>query len=393
MSQFGSPVRGPDGVHLRRGAEYEWCVRHRGEGMQYTIHERPGLLRRGDIAALSPRQHLIVDSGAEKYGRALAQELTDAGVHNWLYVVDGGEGCKSTDELHRLADAVQANAKRRDLVVVVGGGAVADLGRCVAAWVWKGMPLAIIPTTPTAYVDASIGVKGALNRGRKKNSVGVYFAPLYVGLDLALIQGCSADTLRAGLMEIMKMAVIDGGALWENLERSAQEMLETGFQSASSLTVTRLSITSMLRHLQPNLREHQLNRQVDLGHLLATPLEMQGLLPHGIAVGIDIALMAEYSTVLSLLPPSERDRIHAVIRSVGSPVCHELIQPDLVIDAMDAVSRQRGGVLNLPVPERIGKVRVHQRVEVAAVREAITRLHARRRADEVPRNAANPATH
>lgn len=377
VSAFGTPVGGPDGVHIRRGTQYEWCVRHRGEGMQYTIRETPGLLGRDDIARLSPRQHLIVDSGAEKYGRALTEELTAAGVENWTYVVEGGESCKKVDELHRLGDAVQANARRRDLIVVVGGGAVADLGRCVAAWVWKGMPLAIIPTTPTAYVDASIGVKGALNRDDKKNSVGVYYAPLLVALDPALIQGCSPDVIRAGLMEITKMAIIEGGGFWDQLERSSPEMLATGFQNADSVAVSRLAITSMLRHLQPNLREHELRRPVDLGHLLATPLEMRSMLPHGIAVGIDLALMAEYSAVLGLLSEAERDRIHGAIRAVSAPICHDLIRPELVVDAMTATSRQRGGALNLPVPEKIGTVRVHRHVDVAGMREAVARLRAR----------------
>lgn len=377
VSGFRTPVRGPDGVHVRRGSEYEWCVRHRGEGIQYTVRETPGLAGRDDIARLSTRQHLIVDSGAENYGRALAGELTTAGVQSWIYVVDGGESCKNVNELHRLSDAVQANATRRDLIVVVGGGAVVDLGRCVAAWVWKGMPLAIVPTTPTAYVDASVGVKGALNNHDKKNSVGVYYPPIIVALDPALIHGCSPDVIRAGLMEITKMAIIDGGVFWDRLERSAPQMLATSFQDADSVTVTRLAITSMLRHLQPNLREHDLRRPVDLGHLVTAPLEMRSMLPHGIAVGIDLALMAEYSAVLGLLPGAERDRIHRAIRAVSAPVFHELIRPELVHEAMTEVSRQRGGILHLPVPERIGTVRVHQRIDVSGMREAVSRLRSR----------------
>ncbi len=166
---FGAPVRGPDGVHVRRRPDHEWCVRHCGEGIQYTIREIPGIFQHNDIALLAPRQHLVIDSGAERHGHALARQLSKRGVAHWEYHVRGGEGCKSTRELERLCHGIQSRAWRRDLVIAVGGGAVSDLVRCVAAWLWKGLPLAIVPTTPTAYVDAGIGVKGGTARGPHGN--------------------------------------------------------------------------------------------------------------------------------------------------------------------------------------------------------------------------------
>ncbi|MEE6263804.1 iron-containing alcohol dehydrogenase [Plantactinospora sonchi] len=345
--------------------------------MEYTIRESSGLSHRDDIAELAGRQHLIVDSGAAHHGRELARRLAERGIVHRVYPVRGGEGCKTLPELQRLCDEIQLRAQRRDLVVVVGGGAVTDLARCVAAWLWKGMPLAIVPTTPTAYVDAGIGVKGAVNRDDRKNSIGVYYPPLLVALDLGLLRGCPADVLRAGLMEVMKMALIDGGRFWELYERSSPGLLATGFQGPDALPVTRAAITSMLGHLQPNLREHELSRPVDLGHLLVGPLEMRALLPHGLAVGIDLALMLEYAAVLGLLAEDERDRAQDTIRAVGAPLCHELLTPELVQGAIEDTRRQRDGVLNLPVPERIGTVRVHPHVDGAAMREAVLRLRVR----------------
>jgi 2-epi-5-epi-valiolone synthase len=377
VATFVAPVRGPDGVHIRRSPEQEWCVRHRGEGIEYTIRETPDLFHRDDIAELAHRQHLIVDSGAERHGQELARNLSERGVSHWVYPVRGGEECKTLPELHRLCDAIQSRAQRRDLVVVVGGGAVADLARCVAAWLWKGLPLAVVPTTPTAYVDAAIGVKGAVNRAGRKNGIGVYYAPLLVALDLALLRDCPPDVLRAGLMEVMKMALIEGGRFWDLYETSSRQLLSASFQAPDALEVTRAAITSMLLHLQPNLREHRLSRPVDLGHLLVSPLEMRALLPHGLAVGIDLALMVEYSAIIGRIPDHERDRVHDAIRALKAPLCHELLTPDLVQEAMAATSRQRGGVLNLPVPERIGRVRVHPQVDEGAMREAVLRLRLR----------------
>jgi len=376
-ANFGAAVRGRDGVHLRRGAGYEWCVRHRGEGIQYSIRELPGIFRRDDIAELAPRQHLVIDSGARHHGQSLARLLGDRGVAHWEYHVDGGESCKSAREFERLCHDILVQARRRDLVVAVGGGAVCDLVRCVAAWLWKGLPLAIVPTTATAYVDAGIGVKGALNRDDAKNCVGVYYPPLLVGLDLALIEGCSRELLCAGLMEILKMALIEGGRFWAAWERLSGEVLATSFQGPGAVDLTRLAITAMLKHLQPNLREHELRRPVDLGHLLVRLLEMEAQLLHGMAVGIDLALMAEYAAVTGQLAEEDRDRIHATIRALGAPIWHELITAERVADAVEATSRQRGGTANLPVPAGIGRVEVHEHVDGRAMREAVLRLRAR----------------
>lgn len=377
VADFGAAVRGPDGVHIRRGAGYEWCVRHRGEGIQYTIQEMPGIFKRDGIADLAPRQHLVIDSGARHHGQSLARRLSDRGVAHWEYHVSGGEGCKSAQELQRLCHDIQARAQRRDLVVVVGGGAVCDLVRCVAAWLWKGLPLAIVPTTPTAYVDAGIGVKGALNRDDAKNCVGVYYPPLLVGLDLALIEGCPPEVLRAGLMEILKIALVEGSRCWAAWERLSVEVLTTSFQGPGAVDLTRLAITAMLKHLQPNLREHELRRPVDLGHLLVRLLEMEAQLLHGIAVGIDLALMAEYAAVTGLLAEEDRDRIHGTISALGAPICHELITAERVAGAVEATSRQRGGAVNLPVPAGIGRVDVHEHIDGRAMREAVVRLRSR----------------
>jgi 3-dehydroquinate synthetase len=378
VASYRQPIRGRDGVHVRtRDGEREWCVRHRAEGIAYTIRETPGLFGRDDIAQLGPRQHLIVDSGAEHHGRELARNLANGHVEHWVYPVRGGEGCKTTDEWERLTAAVQANAHRRDLIVAVGGGAVCDLARCVAAWLWKGVPLAVVPTTPTAYIDASIGVKGALNRESAKNAGGVYYPALLVALDLGLVETCAPDVLRAGLLETAKMALIMGGRCWELWEHQARDVLTSRFQGGCSLELSRLALTGMVQRLRPNLREHELRRPVDLGHLLVSLLELDAGLLHGVAVGVDLALMAEYAALLGLLPDGERARVHGTIRAIGAPIYDPSITVDRVQATIAATRRQRGGRVNLPVPERIGRVRVHPAVDDAAMREAVLRLRSR----------------
>jgi 3-dehydroquinate synthetase len=87
--------------------------------------------------------------------------------------------------------------------------------------------------------------------------------------------------------------------------------------------------------------------------------------------------MAEYASVLRMLPDGERERVHGTIRAIGAPIYDPSITVDRVQAAIAAIRRQRGGRVNLPVPERIGRVRVHPTVDDAAMREAVLRLRSR----------------
>jgi 3-dehydroquinate synthetase len=195
--------------------------------------------------------------------------------------------------------------------------------------------------------------------------------------DLGLVETCAPDVLRAGLLETAKMALIMGGRCWELWEHQARDVLTSRFQGGCSLELSRLALTGMVQRLRPNLREHELRRPVDLGHLLVSLLELDAGLLHGVAVGVDLALMAEYAALLGLLPDGERARVHGTIRAIDAPIYDPSIAVDRVQATIAATRRQRGGRVNLPVPERIGRVRVHPTIDDAAMREAVLRLRSR----------------
>jgi 3-dehydroquinate synthetase len=87
-----------------------------------------------------------------------------------------------------------------------------------------------VPTTLMAVVDASIGIKTAVNFHSKKNKLGTYSPPLGVFYDTTFLSTLDERNISNGAAEIMKMACIKDRELFELMEEHAEELVQTRFQ-------------------------------------------------------------------------------------------------------------------------------------------------------------------
>ena len=100
-----------------------------------------------------------------------------------------------------------------------------------------------IPTTVMAAVDASIGIKTAVNFHGRKNKLGTYCPPMAVFMDPHFLKTLDRRHLSNGAAEILKMACIKDAALFELLEKHGAELIETHFQV---WTATCSALTAMV---------------------------------------------------------------------------------------------------------------------------------------------------
>jgi 3-dehydroquinate synthase len=102
---------------------------------------------------------VIADETVEAlYGGTVLRGLREAGVDPLVHTVAEGERSKSLESAVRLWDALaQSQLARRDLVVNLGGGVIADLGGWVASGYMRGVPYVNVPTTLLAQVDGALG--------------------------------------------------------------------------------------------------------------------------------------------------------------------------------------------------------------------------------------------
>ena len=108
--------------------------------------------------------------------------------------------------------AAAAGITRADHFVALGGGVVGDLAGFCAATYQRGVPIVQIPTTLVAQVDSAYGGKTGIDLPEAKNYVGAYHQPAGVIVDPDALETLPARELAAGWVEVLKTALIAGGA-------------------------------------------------------------------------------------------------------------------------------------------------------------------------------------
>lgn len=126
-------------------------------------------------------------------------------------------------------------SRRKEPIIAIGGGVCLDVAGLAANLYRRNTPLIKIPTTVMAAVDASIGIKTAVNFHGRKNKMGTYCAPLAVFIDKTFLKTLGARHLSNGSAEILKMACIKDAELFDLLEKHSKDLVQSHFQVCSLL--------------------------------------------------------------------------------------------------------------------------------------------------------------
>ena len=132
--------------------------------------------------------------------------------------------------------------RRKEPIIAIGGGVCLDVAGLAANLYRRNTPLIKIPTTVMAAVDASIGIKTAVNFHGRKNKMGTYCAPLAVFIDKTFLKTLGERHLSNGSAEILKMACIKDRDLFELLEKHSKDLVVNRFQVCSTLHSTYVSV-------------------------------------------------------------------------------------------------------------------------------------------------------
>jgi 2-epi-5-epi-valiolone synthase len=316
------------------------------------------LLRDCGSSGSTSKRFIVTDQIVDRlYGDRLRNYFE---IHNIAYcvcVVAAGEGCKTIKEWTDTLAALGSFGidRRQDPIICLGGGAVTDLGGFVASTYRRGTPFVRIPTTLIGYVDAAIGVKSAINFSGKKNLVGTYQAPYAVFLDRGFFPTLSLRHIVCGMAEIFKVGLIKDRYLYEQIRAYGAHCIQKKF-AGNDYGILSRAITGMLAEIEPNLKEHTLERCMDFGHTFSPMLEeVDREIHHGEAVAIDMAFSLVIAAVLGLFPQHEIAPQFRLMAELGLPRWHPKLTFALVDYALSAMRKHRGGLIRLPLPLEIGE--------------------------------------
>ena len=283
------------------------------------------------VATDRARVFIITDAHVESaWAGPVTAEIAAAGAPRDVLILPPGEATKGIETAASCWEwLARRGARRDDVVLALGGGVIGDLAGFVAATYMRGVRLWQVPTSLLAQVDSSVGGKVAVDLRAGKNLVGAFYQPDLVVVDPQLLTTLPAAELHAGLGEVVKYGLLEGGELLIRLERGADGLLA---RDAIVLgEVIQRCVAYKARAVESDELDLGPRAVLNLGHTVAHALELTqgyGALAHGVAVGLGTLAALSVSEQVVGLDEEVRERAAAILARLGLP--RTVVIPDAV---------------------------------------------------------------
>ena len=314
----------------------------------------------GFIAATWPGRRVaaIADAAvAALYGADLIRACEAGGLSARLFTFPPGEASKCRAWKERIEDEMFAAGFGRDSVVAaLGGGVTGDLAGFIAATFCRGVPYVQIPTTVLAMADSSIGGKTGLDVPAGKNLIGAFHQPGAVFMDPGLLASRPLREVRAGLVEVVKHALIRSRELFTEIGDGLPALLAPDARPDAFGRLLLRSCAIKAEIVAADETEGGLRRILNFGHTAGHALEaLSGWeLLHGEAVALGIRAALDLSVECAGLAPGEAAAAAALLDALGLPSRHDFHIP-AAADLMRADKKARGGRVLFVLLEAIGR--------------------------------------
>jgi 3-dehydroquinate synthase len=321
-----------------------------------------------DVVAARPELPDQVERYAERYAEVLTLVTPPL-------VIGGGERLKDDPETVQLLlrSLYDHRIDRHSYLLALGGGALLDVAGFAAAIAHRGVRLIRMPTTVLAQADSGVGVKNGINAFDTKNYLGTFQPPVAVINDESLLSSLSDRDWRAGLSEVVKVALLGDADLFDELERLAPALMDRDPEAMS--TMVRRSAQIHLSHIvnSGDAFERTSARPLDFGHWSAHKLESltEHRLRHGEAVSIGLALDCTYAELAGILGRDEWERVISLLRALELPLSTPELEDPRLLDGLREFREHLGGELTIALIDAIGSGIVVHEMDQGLLRRAV----------------------
>jgi len=201
-------------------------------------------------------------------------------VNDNFFILESLEEYKTIDTYNEILKFLFENKIDRSYYLIgLGGGIVGDITGFVASTYKRGMKLIHIPTTLLSMVDSSIGGKTGINNDYGKNMVGTFYKANNIIVDKTWLNTLPIEQKINGMAEIIKMALLKGGKLYELVNNSNPETWENLDE------MIRMSGEAKVEIIENDLNETKGVRDIlNLGHTFGHAHELSNEILHGYAI-------------------------------------------------------------------------------------------------------------
>jgi shikimate kinase/3-dehydroquinate synthase len=326
------------------------------------------------LAALAPSQVIVVtDANVQRArGRALDASLAPLGVRCTRVTLAPGEEHKTLASVGTIWDLALGAGVDRDAVVLgFGGGVVGDLAGFAAATLLRGVRVVLAPTTLLAMVDASVGGKTGFDHPVGKNLIGAFHQPRAVVADLAHLATLPPRDLRAGLAEVVKVALVADAALLEALEQDAVALARG--DAGALAAVIRRAVIAKARVVRDDELEGGRRALLNLGHTIGHALEAHAgytQYRHGEAVALGIIEELRIAAKVAGTPAALTERVRGLLARLGLPVDVSREELRAAWPFVSSDKKRRGATVAMPIVSAPGEAEV-TRIPFDAIGSAV----------------------
>lgn len=324
----------------------------------HIVHDDPAALT-DVVAQLGPSGILAVTDShvLRARGASMERSLHAIATPHRMCTLPPGEEHKKLATIDTLWEAAIAQGLDRDgLFVAFGGGVVGDLTGFAAATLYRGVRAVQVPTSLLAMVDASVGGKTGFDLPAGKNLVGAFFQPSAVVIDLAHLSTLPARHRKAGLAEIVKMALLFDADLVEELRVGAVDMVSGAPELLRN--VVRRAVALKAQVVSRDETERGERALLNFGHTIGHALEAHGLYTkhlHGEAVAIGMVAELDFAHRRGLVADGVLETAQTLLTALGLPTSVPRAELAGSAPFLSVDKKRRQGRVILPVASAVGQ--------------------------------------
>ena len=160
----------------------------------------------------------------------MSTALTTAGIESNEVILEPHTKPYELNDTYPIFRKLAAHARSgdREAVIALGGRSIGSLAGFASATYFARLPWAFFPTTTAGQCDGLVG--GHLNLGfeGQRDIITCNYPPIISAADPLCLRSVPKRVFRAGLVELVKCALLNGHVLFDSLEAAVDVIVEGG---------------------------------------------------------------------------------------------------------------------------------------------------------------------
>ncbi|MCL2567311.1 MAG: 3-dehydroquinate synthase [Alphaproteobacteria bacterium] len=299
------------------------------------------------------------------------------GFHPQILFIRASEKNKSMKTADSLINKIlKLPINRKTPIIAFGGGITGDIAGFCASIIYRGLPFFQIPTTLLAMVDSSVGGKVGVNTRAGKNTVGSFYQPKAVFIDVKTLDTLNEREYKSGYAEIVKYALLFSKDYFNYLNSHKNLFLDKNHDYLVNIIKNSCSFKAKIV-AEDELETKEIRFLLNLGHTFAHALEAYNKykpnLTHGEAVGIGLVLAFKLSAELGMCSGQNYAIIKKHLEEIGLPASikqiFKMVSTKKIVKLMGKDKKNHSSLITLILAEDIGKCIIEKNMETIILKK------------------------